>query len=259
MSGERSIGIVAGAGPFAGLDLLSKILDQTMAATDQEHLTIASLSKPNQIPDRTEYLLGARSINPADAIADQILGLEKIGAQVIGIPCNTAHAPAIFDIVIQRLGAADSKVLLLHMIEEVALFLMRNHCGVKNVGVLSTTGTFRAGIYPAALAKHGYRVLVPDESIQEQVVHPAIYDPGHGIKACGRATPEAIERLFEAARHLHSKGAEALILGCTEIPLAIEGPLLHGMTVIDPTLVLARALIHASNPRKLKPLYPAPV
>jgi aspartate racemase len=257
MNGEKTIGIIAGAGPYAGLDLLTKILSQTDASRDQDHLTIMSLSGPGQIPDRTAYLLGDASTNPAEAIADQILLLEASGADIIGIPCNTAHAPPIFDTLRERLDQMGSSVLLLHMVQEVAHYLGQRHPLLARVGVLSTTGTYLARIYPENLSGFGLTVLVPDERTQTEEVHPAIYDPHYGIKASGRGTSRALEKLSTAARRLREQGAEAVILGCTEIPLAVQGSSLEGMPVVDATLVLARALVRAAAPEKLKRLDPS--
>ena len=249
---EKKIGIVAGVGPFAGLDLLKKILDQTVANKDQDHLTIASLSQPNQIVDRTEYLLGQVVDNPAPAFVTQLLNLEKMGAQVAGIPCNTAHAPAIFGNIVTGLALADSQLRLLHMIEETAVHLHHHHPHIQQIGILSTTGTYLTGIYPQALAKFGLTAVVPEQHTQEEVVHTAIYDPHYGIKACGGVTTKARESLVTAVRTLQTQGAEAIILGCTEMPLAITEPTLYGIPIIDPTLILARALIREANPAKLK-------
>ncbi|HEX6385822.1 MAG TPA: amino acid racemase [Anaerolineae bacterium] len=251
---EKIVGVVAGAGPFAGLDLLSKILNQTAASRDQDHLAVVSLSRPSQIPDRTEYLLGRTNVNPAHAIAGQALQLERLGAAVAAIPCNTAHAPPIFDVVLAELQAANSRVNFLHMIEEVGAFLGQEYAWIKRVGVLSTTGTYWAKIYPNRLRPAGFDVVVPDEDVQEQVVHPAVYDPAYGIKATGSATKIARNNLLYAVQHLRHKGAEAVILGCTEMPLALRETAIDDVIIIDPTLILARALIREANPAKLKPL-----
>ncbi len=256
MDNEKVIGIVGGAGPFAGLDLLTKTLEQTAAGKDQDHLTIASLSKPNRISDRTEYLLGKTAVNPAYEIADQLLLLEKIGAQVAGIPCNTAHAPPIFNVILDQLKTVGSQIKFLNMIAEVARFLEENHPKIKRVGILSTTGTNKSRVYSIILEPAEFEVIFPEQDLQELVIHQAIYHPEYGIKACGRATEQAKENLRIGCRFLQEAGAEAVILGCTEIPLAIREKRLGQMLVIDPTLILARALIREANPAKLKP-YPA--
>lgn len=250
------IGVVAGVGPYAGLDLLSKILSQTVADKDQDHLAVASLSQPEHIADRTAFLLGETTLNPAFAIVEQILKLEQMGAAVAGIPCNTAHAPTIFGQIERGLVDASSRLELLHMIVEVGRELQHAHPNVNCVGVLSTTGTAVTRIYPATLEPLGYEVLAVDDQLQTETIHPAIYDPAYGIKACGRATEKARENLLLGAQQLQDAGAQALILGCTEIPLAIWETHIAGMVVIDPALVLARALISAVDPARLSPLLP---
>lgn len=251
------IGVVAGAGPFAGLDLLTKLLDETVAAKDQDHVSVLSLSQPEAIPDRTAYLLGETAVNPADPILTQLLNLEHAGATVVGIPCNTAHAPAIFDKIQEGLVAASSSLRLLHMISEVGAFLRDNHPQIERVGVLSTTGTAVARIYPLTLEPLGFTVLTPPQDIQTTQIHPAIYNPHYGIKALGTDAPRARKALLDGAATLRMAGAQAIIFGCTEIPLVIQEKSLMGMAVIDPTRVLARALIRHSAPDKLKPLLPA--
>ncbi len=252
------IGIVGGVGPFAGLDLAAKVFDQTAARRDQEHLPVALLSLPHTIADRTAYLLGEVAENPACALADVIRKLETLGATAVGIPCNTAHAPRIFDVLLAELARTGSRVRLLHMIRETARFLAETLPGVQRVGVLSTTGTARAGIYPTVLATLGITALAPADDVQARV-QAAIYDETYGIKAqSSPVTGRARAELLAAAGHLAAQGAEAVILGCTEIPLALPGRTLlslpASLPAVDPTLVLARALIRETYPDKLKPL-----
>jgi aspartate racemase len=252
MNEEKIIGVVGGVGPFAGIDLLSKIVEQTLASKDQDHLTVISLSQPQQIPDRSEYLLGQIAINPAYAIADQLRRLEQAGAAVAGVPCNTAHAPAIFNVIREELQAAGSRINLLHMMEEVARHVGQYTPGIKRLGVLATTGTYRSRVYSHSLEPLGFKVIMPDEALQVERIHPAIYDPAYGLKARGVVTEKARQALLAGGRYLQKEGAEAIILGCTEIPLAIKEKEIEGMMVIDATLVLARALIREANPAKLK-------
>jgi aspartate racemase len=245
------IGIIGGVGPFAGLDLQRKILDQTVAARDQDHLPMISVSWPGAIPDRTEFLLGRVAENPAYPILEQLQLLANAGATVAGVPCNTAHAPAIFDLI--RAGAAEIEppLHLLHMIDETVAFIRARHVTLKTIGVLSTTGTWRAGLYPSALEPRGFRVVVPDEKLQEEVIHPATYHPDYGIKVTGQVTPRARAGLEHGIADLRRQGAEAIILGCTEMPLAFPEGSYEGLPLIDPTLALARALIREIAPARL--------
>lgn len=251
-AGKR-IGVVGGVGPFAGIDLLSKIAAQTIANQDQDHLTVLNWSQPATIVDRTEYLLGQVTDNPAFALAAQVQQLAQMGASVVGIPCNTAHAPRIFDQIRAEL-AANCDVLLLHMIEEVGRFLQTHLPGVTQIGVLSTTGTYRARVYVEVLEPLGFTAVLPPFSLQTEKIHPAIYDPVYGIKACGAVTGPARKNLRLGIDALKAAGAKAIILGCTELPLAFTKPTAAGLPLIDPTLILARALIREANPTKLKPL-----
>ena len=250
---EKMIGIVGGVGPYAGLDLVRKIFDRTRATGDRDHLPVALLSLPGEIGDRTAFLLGQTQINPAYAISKIIRMLEDVGADVVGIPCNTAHAPRIFDVIREELERTGSRVTLVHMIDEVARYIRENHSGMTAVGVLSTTGTYRTGIYPEILAENGIRAVVPDEALQD-VVHAAIYDETYGIKAQPNPVTEtARSRLLKAIDCLREEGTEGVVLGCTELPLAIPDRAVGDTVIIDPTEILAGRLIREVDPDKLRP------
>jgi aspartate racemase len=249
------IGIVGGAGPYAGLDLLRKVFDNTLAGSDQEHLDAVLLSMPSVISDRTGYLLGTTGENPAFAIAGILIKLETIGAQVAGIACNTAHAEEIFSVIMDRLKEQDSRIRLLHMIDETIAYLGRAHPGLSRIGVLSTTGTYRSGVYTKALDKMAYSAVLPPPGMQERLIHPAIYDPEYGIKSRSDPVhPRARENLLSGITYLEQQGAEAVILGCTEIPLAVSAERSVRVPLIDPAWILARALIRSVDPEKLKPV-----
>ena len=247
------IGIVGGVGPLAGLDLQAKIVAQTVAGRDQEHLPVLSLSWPGPIADRTKYLLGQVAENPAHAIVAQLRLLAAMGATVAAIPCNTAHAPAIFDVIRDGVARFTSPLRLLHMLDETADHLATHLPGLRTVGVLSTTGTWRARLYPQLLERRGLRVVAPDAARQE-MIHAAIYDPAHGIKSAGRVTARARADLARGVVALRAQGAEAVVLGCTELPLAFPEGEYEGVPLIDPTWVLARALIREAAPGQLRAL-----
>ncbi len=247
------MGIIGGMGPYAGLDLVRKVFDETEAGTDQEHLPLALLSVPGDIVDRTAYLLGDVDENPGYAIARIALALERAGASVAGIPCNSAHAPVIFDVIRQQLAEAGSGLRLLHMIEETAGYLAMLPHPPTRVGVLSTTSVFRLGLYRDALAGAGIEAVLPSAEMQETVVHAAIYDPQYGVKASSSPVSERARADLESAvATLAARGAEAVVLGCTEMPLALPGSHAAGVYLIDPTRILARALIRATYPGRLR-------
>ncbi len=244
------IGIVGGIGSYAGIDLIKKIYDHTGATCDQEHLPVSMLSAPHKVVDRTKFLLGEVSENPANSIADIISTLSKYGAEVIGIPCNTAHAPQIFEGIME---AIPRNCKLLHLVEEVCDFIITNYPSVKKVGVLSTTGTIKSNIYSNILSQKKIEVIHPSEEIQNGFVQPAIYDPIYGIKAHANPIDEkALKDLISAASNLSKMGAQAIILGCTEIPLALTQLSIEGSLIVDATSVLAKALIRESRTNVFK-------
>lgn len=249
------IGIVGGIGPYAAVDLLTKVYDSTKANCDQEHLDTVLLSMPSKIEDRTEYLIGKVKINPAYAIAKVLLKLQDLGATVAGIPCNTAHANKIFNIILTELEKDKSSIKVLHMIEETALFIGKNYPNMTKIGVLSTTGTYNSGIYKSTLASKGYEVMQPSFKMVEELIHPAIYHPEYGIKTVSAPIhAQARINLMQGIDYLQKQGAQIIILGCTEIPLVITETKINDIPMIDPAVILARALIRFLDSEKLKPL-----
>ena len=140
------------------------------------------------------------------------------------------------------------------MISETAEFL-RNDCQeVNTIGVLSTIGTWKAGFYPELLGKYGFEVLTLNEQQQQHLHDEALFNPVYGIKV--KAHPVSIQArdaLLEGVYYLEKQGAQAIILGCTEIPLGITERILSKSYCIDPGLILARSLIREFCSEKLLP------
>ncbi len=254
---RKIIGVVGGVGPYAGLDLNQKIFACTRTAREQDHLEVYLLSCSSLIADRTEYLLHPEGAeNPGEAIYGVVEKLSRIGAEAIGIPCNTSHCAPIFDVVEGRIREARLPVTLLHMIREVYRHVRRAHPTAIRIGLLATRGTYHSGIYSRIFAEGGeVEILAPPQE-EQQKVHAAIYDPDYGIKN----HPNPISRqasgdLAEVARGLVAAGAQGVIMGCTEIPLALR-PVALSVPLIDSTLILARALVEAVDPTALVPAPP---
>ncbi len=249
------IGIVGGIGPYAAIDLLKKVYDNTLANNDQEHLDTVLFSTSSKIKDRTEYLEGRVEVNPAFAIAKVLIKLQNTGVTVAGIPCNTAHSNKIFKVIQDELKKYNSSITVLHMIEETIVFLKKNYPNYNKIGVLSTTGTYNSNIYKSRLESNGYEVIRPSLEMVEKVIHPAIYHPQYGIKTVSTPIQEqARKNLIQGVDYLTKKGAQLIILGCTEIPLALTQKKINGIPTIDPANILARALIQFIDTKKLKPL-----
>ena len=172
------IGVIGGMGPQAGLDLAAKVIAQTRAVTDQDHLPMALLSYSHLIGDRSSYVFGEPIPNPGIAIASVARELSSLGVQVAGIPCNSAHAPQIFEEMTRSLKG----IRILHLIQETIRHIQETLPDITRIGCLSTLSVHRQGLYRSALEDAGYTPVMPTNEVAEQVVHRAIFDPGFGIK-----------------------------------------------------------------------------
>ena len=168
----------------------------------------------------------------------------KAGAEIVAIPCNTAHVPEIIGIVENNLAPG---IQIVNMVEEVGKYITDNFKVVKKVGILGTNGVYRSGVYDHYLYDYDIITLYPEEKDQFERVHPSIYDPVYGIKAISNPVSDrSVADLLYVSEDLIERGAELIILGCTEIPLALTEDKIFGVPVIDVTDVLARALVRES-------------
>jgi len=236
-------------GPQAGIELATQVVAQTAARRDQDHIPLILYSQPN-VPDRTAFLTEESAPSPALAIAEGLSTLQESGAQIAGIACNTAHAPPIFDEVQRALKERNATIKVFHLIEETVRAITTEFPSIKRVGVLGTKGTLSSRMYDDRLEKFGLIALRPPNM---EGLMAAIYDPETGVKSCSSPIhPAAREQILEAIEQVEKLGAEAVILGCTELPLAVPEPSVNGLAMIDPSAMLARALVHYASPDRLR-------
>jgi aspartate racemase len=253
MTEQNAIGVVGGLGPYAGSDLVTKIFDETRATSDQEHLPVALISFPAHVPDRSAYIADQSAPNPVLPLVEILRRLEQAGCSVAGMPCNTAHSPIIFEDILERLGRLGGSIHLLNMIEATAASVAEYAPDAKRIGIIATTATIECGLYADALGAVGLGAVNPDSNYQDDIVNPVIFDSEWGLKAMSNPpSAEARRRLLDAVEHLRDRGADAVILGCTELPLAVPENRIRDMPIIDSTRSLARALIRASHPERLR-------
>ena len=220
---EKIIGILGGMGPEATVDLFYKIIKLTPAEKDQEHLRIIIDNNP-KIPDRTAAILGEGE-DPLPFLQETARNLERSGADFIIIPCNTAHyfLTRIQDSV---------NIPIINMIAETAAEVKKRIPHVKKIGLLATIGVYKTKIYDQFFQKWEIEVVFPDKEDQENVMK-VIY----AVKA-GDLSNKAKKDILAVSQNLIDKGAEAIIAGCTEIPLILKDKDIL-VPVIDPTQVLA--------------------
>lgn len=226
------VGVVGGVGPAATVDFMRKVVQLTKASRDQDHIKMLIDQNP-QIPDRTANLL-ADGEDPTIALLATGKRLEAGGADVIAIPCNTAHA------FVERIEP-QLDVPILNMLTEVMKHIQQSLPWVSRVGLLATSGTVASRVYHEAFAKSGITLLVPNEATQERVM-ASIYG-GTGVKA-GFTSGHCTEDLTAGIEHMLEMGAQAVILGCTELPLIeLSAETKSSVPLVDPTNVLAAACV----------------
>ena len=229
MTEKKSIGIIGGMGPLATCDLMNRIISYTKAERDQDHIHIY-VDCNTDIPDRTAAILSGGP-DPLPQMLESALKLEKLGASLLIMPCNTAHY--YYTRIAEKIG-----VPLLHMPRLTASRLRKE--GIRTAAVLATDGTVKSGIYTEALRKEGIKTVVPDEEGQ-QLLMSLIYD---FVKAGKKITQR--EPVLRLIQRLRQHGAECMILGCTELPIAFE-KLSVTENTIDPTRVLAEEAIRMAG------------
>jgi aspartate racemase len=244
---QHIIGVVGGMGPESGIYLCNQLIAQTQADADQGHFPFILMSLPGMIGDRSAYLAGAHQENPAYEILDIICKLENAGAGIIGITCNTAHSPAIYDVIVQELKRKASPVRLLNMPAETCYNLKENFPVIKRVGIMTTNGTYNSRIYEMLLTEMGYEVILPGPGFQDAVIHRAVYDPQFGIKANpGKYSRELNLLLTQAVDFFEEQRAQAVILGCTEFSL-VNMSSRANLLFIDSSASLANALLREAG------------
>jgi aspartate racemase len=230
------VGVLGGMGPAAGADFLREFVRACVDLMTERGIPVSDQNFPEHwlaqvpVPDRSTDLLHDHEDRPLQPMLQAVGRLSALGVGAIAIACNTAHAWH------RELQARFPHVEVLHVAREVAASLQAS--GVTRCGLLATEGTYRTGLYPRALRRRGIDCHAPTPD-EQRLLMRGIYD---GVKAgrleAARADFEAVA-LALARRH----GLQALILGCTEIPLALrELPTWPQLQLVDPAPVLARAL-----------------
>lgn len=187
---------------MATLHFAELIVQMTDAATDHEHIPMVIWNQVN-IADRTSYMLGKSQESPLPAIVETLHSLEQAGAEVVAVPCVTAHS-FYHDV------ATEAKVSVLDIVQETARALKEK--GIKHAGIMATEGTIACGFLQKALEEQGITPYVPDESGKKCLME-IIYQQ---IKA---NRPIDMDSFYAVAEGLKAQGAEVILLGCTELPL----------------------------------------
>ncbi|NMO95206.1 aspartate/glutamate racemase family protein [Paenibacillus lemnae] len=200
---NKKLGVIGGMGPQATSVFFEKIIENTAANTDQDHINMVILNH-TALPDRTKVILEGKKEIFLDAVRDDLKLLELAGVSNIAIPCNTSH---YFYEDMQQL----TTVNLIHMVDETVKAVYERFGKDSKVGILATNGTISSGIYRTTCEKYGLELLEPDDDIQNRAME-IIYQDVKGLKD---VSPAKLEALIHQL--VYERQCRCVILACTEL------------------------------------------
>ena len=227
---KKTIGILGGMGPEATAYFYELIIKKTKAEKDQDHIPVIIYSNPKIAP-RTDAIL-RKGPSPVPLLVEGVRLLRQAGADFIVMPCVTAHYfyPEV---------AAQEKFPILNLLDLSLQWTKKNIPGLKKAGLISSTGTLESRLFHDTFERAEIEIIGPDEEEQEQVME-AIFGK-KGIKA-GFASGEPKKIIVNKARKLIQSGAEAIIAGCTEVPLVLKEEDIS-VPLIEPLSIMAEAAV----------------
>lgn len=229
---SKTIGIMGGMGPEATLRLYRYILDETPANKDQEHLRTIIFSNP-RIPDRTQALIGVGK-SPVPEIVSTARQLHAAGADFIIVPSVSAH---------YFLNEIENVIPIPFLsIIDITIRILRDHYPeIARIGLLSSDGVIEKRLFHDRLEKVGVEVITPMPQAQKEFIQATVFGE-RGIKA-GWLTHENKRKLIHATQGLQSIGAQAILIGCTEISLLLDQEDV-AVPLVDSLMLLAKAAVH---------------
>lgn len=231
MNQRKILGVVGGMGPQATQCFYQDIIDNTLASKDQEHIDMVIINHAS-MPDRTKAIISGKTEVVFSKLAGDVQKLMAFGVDYIAMPCNTSHY------FIDKLKAQNN-IEFIDMIEETAKVIKSRN--ISKVGLMATNGTVTSQIYEIKMKKYGIDVILPSKERQADVM-TIIYDQ---IKAGNQPCVQTFDRVSD---ELKSLGADAIVLGCTELSYYSELYKLGGFFV-DAQKVLVRKSIELCGGR----------
>lgn len=229
---KQAVGVIGGVGPMATVYYMQRVIEMTKAGCDQEHINMLVFNDCD-IPDRTAFITEKSPDNPLPVMVEDAKRLEAAGCEFVVIPCNTAH---YFYDELERAV----EIPVVNIVEETIRYAKARVQDLSCVGIMATTGTIVTGTYQKYAQRAGLSFAVPDEDEQDLLMQ-IIYD---GVKA-GKPVPRA--DFDRVANHLRAKGAQCLILGCTELSVLKRDLPINDPDVLDSIDVLASETVRRSG------------
>jgi len=229
---EKTVGILGGMGPDATVDLMARVIRSTPADDDVDHIRMLVDNNP-KVPSRIKAIIDGTGESPAPCLIEMARGLQRLGADFLVMPCNTAHF--YFEEI--HAGISIPFVNLVELTVEAAMSRMSD---LGKVGLLASTAVQLTGLYDRHFTAKGVETLFPPDHRQDEV-----------MKLIRSVKSSAIEEgdipgLNQAAEALEGKGAQCLVIACTEISV-VSDRLRTKLPVLDTSQILADYIVKTAR------------
>ena len=225
---EKVVGILGGMGPEATVDFMQRIITLTPANDDCDHIRMLVDNNP-KVPSRIKAIFEGTGENPESCLVEMAKQLEKQGADLLVIPCNTAHY--YFDVV-----ASNVSIPILNMVNMTVEKIINDQPEIKKVGLLASTAVLKINLYKTALNDRNVNILYPSDDLQNSIFNSI------KIIKTGQHGKTEIENIQNAADYLFEKGAQAVIVGCTELSV-VSDQINFKCKMCDSSQVLAEEVV----------------
>jgi aspartate racemase len=228
----KSVGVIGGMGPEATVDLMRRVIQATPAQDDSDHIRMIVDNNP-KVPSRIKAVIEGTGESPAPILVQMGRKLEAYGADFLVIPCNTAHY------YLNDIRSAVS-IPVIDMIELTVDAVLREHPALKSLGLLASQAVLQTGLYMKRFGERGVNLIYPQDEIQNSLMSAI-----RTIKTGCYGTREK-RILRSAADNMIQRGAETLIVACTELSL-IADALDPELKVYDSAQILAEAVVRIAK------------
>lgn len=228
----KIVGIIGGMGPEATVDLMQRVIKATPASDDADHLRMLVDNNP-KIPSRIKAIIEGTGASPVPCLQEMARGLAAWGADFLAMPCNTAH---YYHPDIQAAVA----IPVLDMIAITVRKVLAQPPAPARVGLLASTAVIDLGLYDKPFARRNVTLVTPTEAAQARIM-AAIKT----IKT-SRYGREVVDAIQAGADELLARGAEALLVACTEISI-VGGQIRSDAPVYDASQILAEAIVREAS------------
>jgi aspartate racemase len=229
---EKIVGIIGGMGPEATVDLMARIIKVTPAVDDVDHIRMIVDNNP-KVPSRIKALIDGNGESPIPHLQEMARRLESWGVDFLAMPCNTAHH---YHLDIQKVVT----IKVLNMIDLTVESVIEQYPDLKRAGLLASTAVIRLKLFERPFSAKKVIIQTPADRNQMGIMHAI-----KKIKTSNYGG-EVVEAIQLAADDLVEKGAEVLLVACTEISI-ISKQIASTVRILDSAQILAESIVRVAR------------